>query len=95
MRSETESHLTETDLILLIFTKLLLGRFRFGVPFRDAFSISVALSLGVVLRLNKITPGGDEARVVGINARQKLDNKNKTIKTILSAVLPHLKIFYR
>ncbi len=44
-----------------IFTTLLLGRSR--TPFQDVFSISVALSLGVVLRLSNITPGGSEARM--------------------------------
>ncbi len=54
----------------VFFTMLLLGR-------SDVFSISVALSLGVVLRLSNITPGGSGARVVGRNTIQKQDNKKK------------------
>ncbi len=69
-----------------VFTTLLLGRFRSSTPFRDVFSISVALSLSAILRLSNITPGGSEAKMVGRNARRKRDNK-KTLKTILSAVL--------
>ncbi len=41
------------------------------VHFWDTFSISVALSLGAILRLSNITPGGSEAREVGRNLRQK------------------------
>ncbi len=55
----------------LVFTTFLLGRSRSGAPFWDSFSISVALSLGVVLRLSNITSGGSEVRVVGRNTRRK------------------------
>ncbi len=48
-----------------LITTLLLGRSHSGAPFRDVFSILVTLSLGVVLQLSKITPGGSEARVGG------------------------------
>ncbi len=58
------------------------------------FPISVALSLSTVLQLNNITPGGSETKMVGRNTRQKRDNKKKTLKTILSAGLSHLRIFY-
>ncbi len=54
-----------------LFTTLLLGRSLSSAPFQDIFSISVALSLGAVLRLSNITPGRSEARVVGKNTRQK------------------------
>ncbi len=40
-----------------------------GTPFRDVFSISVALSLSAVLQLSSIIPGGSEGRVVGRNTR--------------------------
>ncbi len=70
---------------------LLLGRSRSGVSFRNVFSTLVALSLGAVLRLSNITPGESDARVVGRNRRWKRDDK-KTLKTILSAVLSHLKL---
>ncbi len=73
-----------------IFTTLLLSRS--GAPFWDVFSISVALSLGAVLLLSNITPGGSVARVVGRDTRQKQENK-KTLKTILLAVLSHLRNF--
>ncbi len=70
---------------LVIFTMLLLGRSRSGTSFRDVFSISVALSLGVVLQLSNITPGGSEARAVGHKGRkeksdseQKLANQNNS-----------------
>ncbi len=76
------------------FTTFLLGNSHSGVPFWDVFSILVALSLGEVLRLSNITLGGSEVRVVGRNTRQKRDNK-KTLKTILSGVLSHLRIFYQ
>ncbi len=62
---------------IVIITTFLLGRSYFGTPFQDVFSISVALSLGVVLRLSNITLGGSEARVVGRNTRRKGDNKKK------------------
>ncbi len=58
-----------------IITSLLLGYFRSSAPFRDVFPISVALSLGVVLRLGNFTPGGKEVWVVGRNTRWKQDNK--------------------
>ncbi len=77
-----------------LFSTLLLGHSRSSTPFQDVFSISVAPSLGALLQLSNITPGGSEARVVGRNTRQEQDNK-KTIKTILSAVLSHLRIFYQ
>ncbi len=67
------------------FTTLLFGCSPPGAPFWDIFSISVALSLGVVLQLSNITPGGSEGRVEGRNTRWKRDNK-KTLKTILSPV---------
>ncbi len=70
----------------LVFTTLLLGHSHSGAPFRDVFSISVALSLSVVLQLSHITPGESEAKVVGRNTRPNRDNKN-TIKNILSAVI--------
>ncbi len=73
---------------------LLLGRFRSSTPFRDVFLILVALSLSAVLQLSNITPGGNETRVVGRNTREKQDNKKKTLKTVLSAVLSHLRIFH-
>ncbi len=66
------------------FTTLLLGRSRSGAPFRDSFSISVALSLGAVLRLSYIIPGGSQARVIGRNTRGNEITK-KPFKTILSA----------
>ncbi len=56
-------------------TMLLLGCSQCGMPFQDVFLISVALSLGAVLRLSDITPGGSKARVVVRNTRQKWDNK--------------------
>ncbi len=70
---------------LVPFIMLLLGCSPSGAPFQDIFSISVALSLGVVLQLSNITPGGCELRVEGRNTRWNRDNK-KTLKTILSAV---------
>ncbi len=77
------------------FTTLLLGRSRSGAPFRDIFSISVALSLGVVLELSNITPGGSEARVVGRKTRQNRDNKKKTnYKNHIIGSLSHPRIFY-
>ncbi len=39
---------------LYIFTTLLLGRSRSGASFQDVFSISLALSLGVVLQLTTL-----------------------------------------
>ncbi len=42
----------------VLFTTLLLGHSCSFASFRDVFSISVALSLGAVLRLSNITPGG-------------------------------------
>ncbi len=72
---------------------LLLGRSHSGAPFRDVFSISVALSLGAVLQLSNITPGGSEARVVGRNTSRN-EITNNTLRTILSAVLSYLRIFY-
>ncbi len=63
--------------LILLITMLLLGRSRFGAPFRNVCSILVALSLGAVLRLSNITLGGSEARVVGKNKGQKRDNKKK------------------
>ncbi len=66
--------------ICKLITMLLLGCSRSGAPFRDVFSISVVLSLGAVLRLSNITPGGSEARVIGRNMRRKRDNK-KNFKT--------------
>ncbi len=68
-----------------LFTTLLLGCSPSGTLFQDIFSISVALSLGVVLQLSNITPGGSEARVEGRSTRWNRDNI-KTLKTILSAV---------
>ncbi len=59
-----------------VFTLFLLV-FRSGAPFRDVFSISVALSLSAVLQLGNITPGGSEARVVGTNTMRKRNNKKK------------------
>ncbi len=53
------------------FTTLLLGHYHSGAPFRDVLSISVVLSLGVVLQLSNITPGGSEAMVVGRNTSRK------------------------
>ncbi len=44
-----------------VFTKLLLGHSRSGAPFRDVFSILVALSFGAALQLSNITAGGSEA----------------------------------
>ncbi len=51
-------------------------RSRSGAGFR-IFSILVALSLRVVLRLSNITPGGSESRVVRRNTRRKRYNKKK------------------
>ncbi len=73
-----------------IFTMLLLGRSCSGAPFQDVFSISVALSLGVVLKLSNIPPGGSEARVVGKNTKRKRDNqrnfnKNNIIGSIITS----------
>ncbi len=53
--------------------------------FSRYFLISVALSLGAVLQLSNITPGGSEARVKGRNTRWNRDNK-EILKIILSAV---------
>ncbi len=92
-RNDPQYHFTYS-IVCNVFTTLLLGRCRSGAPFRDVFSISVALSLGAVLRLSNITPGRSEARVVGRNTRQKRDNK-KALRTILSAVLSHLRNFYQ
>ncbi len=39
---------------VFIITMLLLGRSRSGAPFRDVFSIPVALFVGVVLQLSNI-----------------------------------------
>ncbi len=61
---------------------LLLGCSPSGAPFRDISSISVAISLGVVLKLSNITSGGSEAWVEGRNTSYKRDNK-KTLKTII------------
>ncbi len=66
---------------------LLLGRSRFGAPLRDVFSISVALSLGAVLRLSNITPGGSEARVVGRHTRRKRDNKKNYTNHIIGSIV--------
>ncbi len=77
------------------FTRLLLGRYRSSSPFWNVFLISVALSLSVILRLSNITPAGSETRMVGRNIRWKRDNKKKTLKTILLAVLSYLRIFYQ
>ncbi len=52
------------------------------VPFRDIFSISIALSLGVVLRLRTSTPGGSEASVVGRNIRWNQDNKKSLAQEV-------------
>ncbi len=76
----------------LFITTLLFGRSCYDAPFWDVFSISVALSLGAVLRLSNITPGVSEVKVVGRNTRRKCDNKKNSI---LSAVLSHLRIFYQ
>ncbi len=76
-----------------VFSTRLLGRSRSGATFRDSFSISVALSLGGILRLSNITPGESEVKVVGKNSRGNEITK-KTFKTILSALLSHTKIFY-
>ncbi len=83
-----------SDVRLIFSTTVLLGRSRSDAPFWGVLSISVALSLGAVLRLSNITPGGSETRMVGRNTRCKRDNK-KTLKTLLSAVLSHLRIFYQ
>ncbi len=70
-----------------LITMFLLGRSRFGAPFWDVFSISVALSLGVALRLSNITPGGSEAQMVGRNTRQKRDNKKSFKNHIISSII--------
>ncbi len=70
-----------------IFTTLLLGRSRSGVPFQDVFSISVALSLGAVLRLSNITPEGSDARVAGRNTRWKRDNKKIFTNHIIGSII--------
>ncbi len=57
------------------------------MPFRDVFSISVALSLGAVLQLSSITPGGSETRVVGRNTRQKRDKKKKLKNHIIGSII--------
>ncbi len=79
----------------IIITTLLLGRSHFGAPFWDVFSISVALSLGVVLRLSNIIAGGSEARVVGRNTRRKLDNKKKNFKNHIFGSIITSKDFYQ
>ncbi len=71
----------------LIFTTLLLGCSRSGVPFWDVFSIQVVLSFGAVLRLSNITLGRSEARVVGRNTRWKRDNKKNFKNHIISSII--------
>ncbi len=60
-----------------LFTTLPIRRSRSSAPFWVVFLISVVLSLGAVLQLSNITPGGNEARVVGKNTRRNPDNKKK------------------
>ncbi len=72
---------------LQFFTTLLLDCSHFGVPFQDVFSISVVLSLGEVLRLSNITPGGSEAWVVGRNTRWKRGNKTNFEKYIIGSII--------
>ncbi len=73
--------------IILFYTTLLLGHSCNGAPFCDVFSISVALSLGAILRLINITPGGNEARVVGRNTRRKRDNKKNFKNHIIGSII--------
>ncbi len=54
-----------------LFTTLLLHCIRSNATFWNVFLISVALSLGAILRLSNITPGRSEARVVGRYTRWK------------------------
>ncbi len=71
----------------LLFTVLLLSHSHSGASFRDVFLISVALSLGAVLQLSDITPGGSEARVVGRNTRRKQDNKKPFKNHVISSII--------
>ncbi len=75
--SKNELKLFQSEKKLTVIIMFLFGRSRSTRLFGMFFSISVALSLGAVLRLSNITPGGSEARAVRGNTRWKLDNKKK------------------
>ncbi len=85
VRREFWTHIQWQVFVTSIITTFLLGHSRSGAPFREVFSISVALSLGAVLWLSIITLVGSETRVVGTQGRKR-DNEKK-LKTILSTVL--------
>ncbi len=70
-----------------IFTTLLLGRSQSGAPFRDVFSILVALSLGAVLQLSSITPGGSKAEwYEGTQSGTEITKKNYKNRFIVSII---------
>ncbi len=70
-------NIPKNEICRTIFTTLLLGRYRSGTPFWDIFLISVALSLGAVLRLSNISRRkGREAKVVGTQSRNEITKKN-------------------
>ncbi len=80
-------HLSIPKVNINFLTMLLLGRSHSGAPFWDVFSISIVLSLGAVLQLSNITPGGSEVTVVGKNTRWKRDNKKNFKNHIISSII--------
>ncbi len=58
-----------------------------GTPFWDVFSILVALSLGAVLQLSNIIPGGSEVKVVSRNTIWNRDNKKNFKNHIIGSII--------